>query len=65
MEDNKPLYKRKSSLTLDIDIINEEMSKIKYKKTNFVDNLKNTVNENKNSFVNKLRILVKENKIEN
>ena len=72
MEDNKPLYKRKSSLTLDIDIINEDISKIKYKKTNFVDNLKNTVKENKNtvkenkkSFVNKLRNLVKQNKIEN
>jgi len=64
MEDNKPLYKRKSSLMLNIDIINEDMSKIKYKKTNFVDNLKNTVKENKKSFVNKLRKLVKENKIE-
>ena len=78
MEDSKPLYKQKSFLRLDIDIINENDKKIKYKKNSgFVNDLRNTVKENKNtvkkntvkknkkSFVNKLRNLVKQNKIEN
>ena len=66
MEDTKPLYKQKSFLRLDIDIINENDKKIKYKKNSgFVNDLRNTVTENKNGFVNKLRNLVKEYKIEN
>ena len=66
MEDNKPLYKQKSFLRLDIDIINENDKEIKYKKkSGFVNKLKNTVNENKIGYVNKLRNLVKEYKIEN
>ena len=66
MECSKPLYKQKSFLRLDIDIINENDKEIKYKKkSGFVDKLKNTVNENKIGYVNKLRNLVKEYKIEN
>ena len=66
MECSKPLYKQKSFLRLDIDIINENDKEIKYKKkSGFVDNLKNTVKENKIGFANKLRNLVKEYKIEN
>ena len=66
MEGSKPLYKQKSFLRLDIDIINENDKEIKYKKkSGFVDNLKNTVNENKIGYVNKLRNLVKKYKIEN
>ena len=63
MEDTKPLYKQKSFLRLDIDIINENNKEKKYKKkSGFVNDLRNTVNENKNGFVNKLRNLVKEYK---
>ena len=63
MGDVKPLYKQKSFLTLDIDIINENDKEIKCKKKQgFVKNLKNTVKENKNGYVNKLRNLVKEYK---
>ena len=63
MEGSKPLYKQKSFLRLDIDIINENDKEIKYKKkSGFVDNLKNTVNENKIGFAKKLRNLVKEYK---
>jgi hypothetical protein len=67
MENSEPLYKQKSSLSLDIELINETMnSNLKYKsKKNFVSKLQDTVKENKNGFVNRLKNLIKEYKIEN
>ncbi len=64
MENSKPLYKQKSSLSLDIELIND--SNLKYKsKKKFVSKLQDTVKKNKNGFVNRLKNLIEEFKIEN
>jgi hypothetical protein len=60
--DTKPFYKKRSSLSLDINLINENFVKENDKK--FVNKLRNTVNNNKTGFVNKLRNLIKEYSIE-
>ena len=61
MENKEPLYKQKSSLSLDIELINE--NKLKFKKNSgFVNELRETVNENKSGFVNKLKNLIEEYK---